>query len=928
MSSPKSKAKLSVNEQVKARLSALKDFLSGRSTEAKAVNTADSEVREVVGAELLAAMSAPAVVNSEDEETQPLHSADAGSNEQERARQLFLEHGYFDEAIESLRGASSNEERAAAARALGLVENQRATPHLIAAMFDEDIQVRSAAEEALNRIGARVPLPSLPRIENAASAKPGATEASSSFEAVADSSGNTPQIIEAQTESSIETPQAPTQSEEASTAVTATALNTAEADDLLQQEQVLRQSVAEIDQRLQEVAASLTESENQVRWRIEREVKLRADAEKARLEEERLRVEAEAAAENRRRQVRDAVRAEQAARQESEAEIQRHAEQENSLRLKASNLRASVLEIVRQQAERENARAEAAEAALRAEAGRVRDDAQRRHEAELELLRREQEAFAKATQEVATQQANVVTANENAANEIARLKEQVVAAEAAQREETARLRREAEARNVEAQEHLREELERLREAGDVIAKRRAEVEAAREKADADAETLLQAQARMQAAEQARAQAELERSQLEAEIHHQVETQQRMLQEARQREQDEKERLQEQLRFHAEKEQQHLAEIEAMKIQAESESKQRLEREQQIRAQIDSLRIADAETRRRIADAEVKRRAAEDAYRLIAEKVQRVEQEAHARAKEEEQILAKLEAERRTVAIEAQSRAEQEKRIREEIEMFRRLEEEDRPRIEAATLRLAAAEARMEELKQGQRRESDTGFQLRESARVTDYDNRSDDETPDGAGTTPFHDNIRPFVAPQAAARPASQEDEPDSAAPANSSSFEFSTLTPAIASYLNSVDPYKRAAAVGELARLGSPDAFCRIAACFDDHSLHVRNAAARALRTLEPVRTVDLFNRALEEAPEERRRNIGAAIAASGLADEAINNLGSDKREETYNALSILFVMAKTGEVTPLVRALEQHPNDDIGRAVSKLLTLSGHRD
>ena len=67
--------------------------------------------------------------------------------------------------------------------------------------------------------------------------------------------------------------------------------------------------------------------------------------------------------------------------------------------------------------------------------------------------------------------------------------------------------------------------------------------------------------------------------------------------------------------------------------------------------------------------------------------------------------------------------------------------------------------------------------------------------------------------------------------------------------------------------------------------------------------------------------------MAASGLADEAINNLGSDKREETYNALSILFVMAKTGEVTPLVRALEQHPSDDIGRAVSKLLTLSGYQ-
>ena len=99
-----------------------------------------------------------------------------------------------------------------------------------------------------------------------------------------------------------------------------------------------------------------------------------------------------------------------------------------------------------------------------------------------------------------------------------------------------------------------------------------------------------------------------------------------------------------------------------------------------------------------------------------------------------------------------------------------------------------------------------------------------------------------------------------------------------------------------------------------------------RALRKLEPDRTVDMFNRALEAASADRRRNIGAAIAASGLATEAINNLASESREDTYNALSLLFVMAKTGAVEPLLRALEEHRDDEIGKAVAKLLTLSGH--
>lgn len=126
MSSPKSKAKLSVNEHVKVRLNAVKDFLSGRSGEAKAANTADQESREAVAAELLAAMSpandANAQVKSPDNqdtpddpltpasgETQPLNAPP--QPEQERARHLFLQHGYFDEAVENLGAAKKRQRR-------------------------------------------------------------------------------------------------------------------------------------------------------------------------------------------------------------------------------------------------------------------------------------------------------------------------------------------------------------------------------------------------------------------------------------------------------------------------------------------------------------------------------------------------------------------------------------------------------------------------------------------------------------------------------------------------------------------------------------------------------------------------------------------------------------------------------------------------
>jgi chromosome segregation ATPase len=378
-----------------------------------------------------------------------------------------------------------------------------------------------------------------------------------------------------------------------------------------------------------------------------------------------------------------------------------------------------------------------------------------------------------------------------------------------------------------------------------VARRRAEVEAAREKADAETQRLVEAQARMKTAEDARAEAERERARLEAEINQQVAAQVQMLEDIRRSGQLEHDRVQEGIRLNTEREQQRLSELELMKNRAEIESAQRAEKERQILAQIDSLRIADTETRRRIEDAEVRRRATEDAYRLIAEKVQRVETEAHARAKEEERMLAKLEAERRTVAIEAQSRAEQEKRIREEIAMFRRLEDEQRPLIEKATLELADIENRLQE-RNARLREQEEARALGEDELTTIAESRSG-FTEGSSEADALRDTTRPSVFPStyqaAGPLPAGNAgsvdldtDEPASV-----------TVTPAIATYLKSVDPYKRAAAVAELARTGSADAFSRITDCFDDPSPHVRNAAARALRKLEPERTVDLFNRALE---------------------------------------------------------------------------------
>ena len=124
----------------------VKNLLAGRSYDVQVIEASDTATRQVIAAELLAAF------------------ASRHTEQHERARQAFLDHGYFDEATRDLRTADSPAERAAAARKLGSVRSRLATAHLIAALFDSAPEVRRAAVEALGQIGdpsAVVPLNAL-----------------------------------------------------------------------------------------------------------------------------------------------------------------------------------------------------------------------------------------------------------------------------------------------------------------------------------------------------------------------------------------------------------------------------------------------------------------------------------------------------------------------------------------------------------------------------------------------------------------------------------------------------------------------------------------------------------------------------------------------------------------------------------------------
>ncbi|HEY6231877.1 MAG TPA: HEAT repeat domain-containing protein, partial [Pyrinomonadaceae bacterium] len=139
---------------------------------------------------------------------------------------------------------------------------------------------------------------------------------------------------------------------------------------------------------------------------------------------------------------------------------------------------------------------------------------------------------------------------------------------------------------------------------------------------------------------------------------------------------------------------------------------------------------------------------------------------------------------------------------------------------------------------------------------------------------------------------------------------------------LKSGDAAKRSASLRELATIDEGQAFRLITDLFDDDSEEVRNAAARALHEFTRDCAAS-FTRALREASPERRGKIAAAINGSGLAGEAIENLIGETREKTHDAFSMLFLMARAGEVQLLLRTIEQHPDMSVRLSVIRLLTF-----
>ncbi|HKR61752.1 MAG TPA: HEAT repeat domain-containing protein [Pyrinomonadaceae bacterium] len=131
--------------------------------------------------------------------------------------------------------------------------------------------------------------------------------------------------------------------------------------------------------------------------------------------------------------------------------------------------------------------------------------------------------------------------------------------------------------------------------------------------------------------------------------------------------------------------------------------------------------------------------------------------------------------------------------------------------------------------------------------------------------------------------------------------------------------------AMSQLATADEEHSLTLITESLEDSSKEVRSAAVRALYRVNPEYAASFFNTALREGPVVRRRTIGAALAGSGLVNEAIEHLKSGSRQNVYDTVTLLFLVAKAGEVQPLVGLLEDYPGIELRLALIELLALSG---
>jgi HEAT repeat protein len=137
-------------------------------------------------------------------------------------------------------------------------------------------------------------------------------------------------------------------------------------------------------------------------------------------------------------------------------------------------------------------------------------------------------------------------------------------------------------------------------------------------------------------------------------------------------------------------------------------------------------------------------------------------------------------------------------------------------------------------------------------------------------------------------------------------------------------EPSVRAAAVTSLGIIDHESVFAPVLIAFADEAREVRAAAARALSRLNFNRA-DAYVRLIESADTETLTGVARACINADMAKQAIDRLASDDRRQAYEAFTMLSLLARAGETSPILEAIKEHRSDDVRLAAIKVLGIFG---
>lgn len=131
-----------------------------------------------------------------------------------------------------------------------------------------------------------------------------------------------------------------------------------------------------------------------------------------------------------------------------------------------------------------------------------------------------------------------------------------------------------------------------------------------------------------------------------------------------------------------------------------------------------------------------------------------------------------------------------------------------------------------------------------------------------------------------------------------------------------------RALATLNAARTGLNSSFETISESLNDPSTFVRAAGVRALFENSPERATSFINNLIREGSSDQRHSLATAVIDSGLIE--VLTTADSETPQFYSYLALLLLLAKAGEVEPLIEIIRNHPDQQLRLGLVKMLAAS----